>query len=72
MELILNYCRRVAVVRWRWTLGTATRPLVKITVIDFQNLARRAIADVTPEIASRDGLLLPEQYEAVSPYLLRH
>ena len=35
-----NYCCRVAVVRWRRILGSAARPLVKITMIDFPNHSR--------------------------------
>jgi Protein of unknown function (DUF1488) len=33
------YCRRV-LVRWRRILGSASRPLVRPTVIDFPNLSR--------------------------------
>jgi hypothetical protein len=35
-----DYCCRVAVVRWRRILGSAARPLVKITMIDFPNPSR--------------------------------
>ena len=35
-----NYCCRGAVVRRRWILGSAARPLVKISMIDFPNHSR--------------------------------
>lgn len=35
-----DYCCRVAVVRWWRILGSAARPLVKITMIDFPNHSR--------------------------------
>jgi Protein of unknown function (DUF1488) len=36
----LGYCCRGVVVRWRRILGSASRPLVKITMIAFPNLSR--------------------------------
>ena len=35
-----DYCYRSVVVRWRRILGSASRPLVKITMIDFPNHSR--------------------------------
>ena len=35
-----DHCCRGAVVRWRRILGSAARPLVKITMIDFPNHSR--------------------------------
>jgi hypothetical protein len=35
-----DYCCRSAVVRWRRILGPASRPLVKLTMIDFPNHSR--------------------------------
>jgi hypothetical protein len=35
-----DYCGRVAVVRWRRILGSASRSLVKIAMIDFPNHSR--------------------------------
>jgi hypothetical protein len=35
-----DYCCRSVVVRWRRILGSASRPLVKLTMIDFPNHSR--------------------------------
>lgn len=35
-----DYCCRSAVVRWRRILGSASRPLVKLAMIDFPNHSR--------------------------------
>jgi Protein of unknown function (DUF1488) len=38
--IVPDYCCRGVVVRWRRILGSASRPLVKLTMIDFPNLSR--------------------------------
>jgi hypothetical protein len=48
-----DYCCPGVVVRWRWILGSASRSLVKLTMIDFSNLSRSDDGKRDGDTASR-------------------